>query len=90
MEKNTYKREAINYFWSIKNCTEILNKLKANDFQASTFSTYHFFYALYYVTARSDLNQLVYLIEDTFRREEGLYLTCNEERAFLLPKNIKI
>ena len=35
-------------------------------------------------------NQLVDLIENTFRREEALYLACNEERAFfLLPKNIK-
>ena len=41
MEK-TYKRGGINYFWSIKNSTEILNKLKAKDFQASTISTYDF------------------------------------------------
>ena len=34
-------------------------------------------------------NQLVDLIENTFRREEALYLVCNEERAFLLLKNIK-
>ena len=27
-------------------------------------------------------NQLVGLIENTFRREEVLYLACNEERAF--------
>ena len=34
-------------------------------------------------------NQLVDLIENTFRREEVLYLTCNEERAFLHLKKIK-
>ena len=27
-------------------------------------------------------NQLVDLIENTFRRKEALYLACNEERAF--------
>ena len=37
-----YEREGINYFWSIKNSTEILNKLKAKRFQASTISTYNF------------------------------------------------
>ena len=40
--KKTYEREGINYFWSIKNATEILNKLKTKDFQASTISTYNF------------------------------------------------
>ena len=28
--EKTYEREGINYFWSIKNSTEILNKLKKN------------------------------------------------------------
>ena len=31
--KKTYEREGINYFWSIRNSTEILNKLKAKGFQ---------------------------------------------------------
>ena len=34
-------------------------------------------------------NQLVDLIENTFRREETLYLACNEEHVFSLLKNIK-
>ena len=34
-------------------------------------------------------NQLVDLFENTFRCEEALYLACNEERAFSIPKNIK-
>ena len=88
MKKN-YEREGINYFWSIKNSTEILNKLKTKGFQASTISTYDF--STLYTTLPHNLirNQLVNLIENTFRREEALYLACNEERAFLLPKNIK-
>ena len=54
MEK-TYEREGINYFWYIKNSTNILNKLKAKGFQASTISTYDFSYDfLDYVTARFD------------------------------------
>ena len=40
--EKTYEREGINYFWSIKNSTEILNKLKSKGFQASTISTYDF------------------------------------------------
>ena len=33
--EKTYEREGINYFWSVRNSTEILNKLKTKGFQAS-------------------------------------------------------
>ena len=67
-----YKREGVNCFWSIKNSTEILNKLKAKGFQASTFSTYDF--STLYTTLPHGLirNQLVDLIEYSYRREEVL------------------
>ena len=42
--EKTYEREGINYFWCIKNSTEILNKLKTKGFQASTISTYDFIF----------------------------------------------
>ena len=69
-------------FCTYKNSTEILNKLKTKGFQASTISTYDF--STLYTTLPYNLirNQLVDLIENTFRREEALYLACNEERAF--------
>ena len=78
----TYERKGINYFWSIKNSTEILNKLKTKGFQALTISTYDF--STCYTTLPHNLirNQLVDLIENTFRREEALYLACNEKHAF--------
>ena len=87
--KKTYEWEGINYFWSIKNSTEILNKLKTKDFQASTISTYDF--ATLYTTLPPNLirNQLVDLIETTFRHEEVLYLACNEERAFIASEEHK-
>ena len=42
--EKTYQRERINYMysWYIKNSTEILNKLKAIGFYASTISIYDF------------------------------------------------
>ena len=69
-------------FWSIKNSTEILNKLKTKGFHASTISTYDL--STLYTTSPHNLirNQLVDLIENTFRQEEVLYLACNEEQAF--------
>ena len=80
--EKTYEREGINYFWPIKNSTEILNKLKTKGFQASTISTYDF--STLYTTLPHNLirNQLVDLIENAFRHEETLYLACNEEHAF--------
>ena len=87
--EKTYEREGINYFWSIKNSIEILNKLKTKGFQASTISTYDF--STLYTTLPHNLirNQLVDLIENTFRREEALYLACNEERAFFASEEHK-
>ena len=87
--EKTYEREGINYFWSIKNSTEILNKLKTKGFQASTISTYAF--STLYTRLPHNLirNQLVDLIENTFRREEALYLACNEERAFYASEEHK-
>ena len=65
-----------------KNLTEILNKFKTKGFQASNISTYDF--STLYTTLPHNLirNQLVDLTKNTFRREEVLYLACNEERAF--------
>ena len=84
--EKTYEGGGINYFWSIKNSTEILNKLKKNGFQASTISTYDF--STLYTTLPHNLirNQLVDMIENIFRREGVLYLACNEERAFFASK----
>ena len=37
-----YERSGKNLFWSIKNSGEILDKLKARDFNATSLSTYDF------------------------------------------------
>ena len=83
--KGSYK-----LFLVYKKSTEIFNKLKTKGFQASTISTYDF--STLYTTVPHNLirNQHVDLIENTFRREEVLNLAVNEERAFLLPKNINM
>ena len=87
--EKTYEREGINYFWTIKNSTEILCKLKAKGFQASNISTYDF--CMLYTTLPHNLikNQLIDLIEHTFKREEVLYLACNAERAFFTAEKEK-
>ena len=86
--EKTYERERINYFWSIKNSTEILNKLITIGFQALTISTYDF--PTLYTTLPHNLirNQLVDLVENTYKREV-LYLACNEEHAFFATEEHK-
>ena len=37
-----YERDGINYFWSIKNSNDVLNKFKSKHFLASKLSTYDF------------------------------------------------
>ena len=71
-----------NLFWSIKNSCEVLNKLKARGFRASSLSTYDF--SALYTTLPHNLikDELVDLIERTFHGEGSLYSACNDKNAF--------
>ena len=77
-----YKRDGINYFWSIKNSNDVLNKFKSKNFQASKLSIYDF--STLYTTLPHHLikDKLIDLINRMFIRENTQYLACNEECAF--------
>ena len=77
-----YERDGINYFWSIKNSNDVLNKFKSKNFQASKLSTYDF--STLYTTFPPHLikYKLIDLINRTFIRENTQYLVCNVECAF--------
>ena len=77
-----YERDGINYFWSIKNSNDVLNKFKSKNFQASKLSIYDF--STLYTTLPHHLikDKLIDLINRTFIRENIQYLACNEECAF--------
>ena len=75
------------YFWSIKNSGEILYKLKARDFNASSLSAYDF--STFYTTLSHNLikDKLIDRIERTFQKEGSHYLACNyNKRIFTLEK----
>ena len=61
------------FIWSIKNLSEILNKLKSRGFLASSLSTYDF--STLYTTLPHNLikEKLTELIEQTFNRDVSLY-----------------
>ena len=65
-------------FWSIKNFTEVLDKLPSRGFRASSVSTYDF--STLYTTLSHNLikRKLINLIETTF------HLACDDKTAFSL------
>ena len=78
-----YMRDpVITTFWSIKNSGEILDKLKARDFNATSLPTYDF--STLYTTLPQNLikDKLIGLIEITFQREGSPYLACYDRNAF--------
>ena len=82
--EKVYERSGKNLFWSIKNSGEILDKLKARDFNATSLSTYDF--STLYTTLPHNLikDKLIDLIERTF-----LTLHVMTEMHFLLQINLK-
>ena len=87
--EKVYERYGKNLFRSIKNSDEILDKLKARDFNATSLSTYDF--STLYTTLPHNLikDKLIDLIERTFQREGSPYLACIDRNAFLLQKKPK-
>ena len=87
--KKLYERSGNTLFWSIKNSGDILDKLKARDFNATSLSSYDF--STLYTTLPHTLikDKLIDLIERTFQREGSHYLACNGKMHCLLWKNLK-
>ena len=67
--EKVYERSGKNLFWSIKNSGEVLDKLKARDFNAISLSKHDF--STLYTTLPHNLitDKLIDLIERTFNKE---------------------
>ena len=77
------ERSSKNLRWFIKNSGEVLGKLKARDFNATSLSTYVFFSALYTTLLQNLIKyKLTDLIDKTFKREHSPYIACNDRNAF--------
>ena len=87
--EKVYERSGKNLFWSIKNSGEILDKLKARDFNATSLSTYDF--STLYTTLPHNLikDKLIDLIESTFQREGSPYLAYSDRNAFFTSQKPK-
>ena len=76
-------------FWSIKHSDEVLRRLKDRGFQATNLSTNDF--STLYTTLPHDLinEKFLDLIERTFyKKDDKLYLACNDKKAFSLLQTI--
>ena len=71
--ETVYETSNKNWFWSIKNSGEVLNKLKCRGFRATSLSTYDF--STVYTTLPHNLikEKLLDLIEWTFKRALKTY-----------------
>ena len=85
-----YMRSCKNLFWSIKNSSEILDKLKARDFNATSLSTYDFSTLFIILPHNLIKDKLIDLIKRTFQREVSPYLACNDRNAFFTWKHLEI
>ena len=87
--EKVYERSGKNLFWSIKNSGEILDKLKARDFNVTSLSTYDF--STLYTTFPHNLikDKLIDLIERNFQREGSPYLACYDRNAFFTSEKPK-
>ena len=87
---STVTKNTKNLFWSIKNSGEVLDKLKASDFNTTSLSTYEF--STLYTTLPNNLikDKLIDLIERTFNIQSSPYLECNDRITFFASeKTIK-
>ena len=70
-----YERDGINYFWSIKNSIDVLNKSKYKIFQASKLSKYDFSTLYTKLPHYLIKDKIIDLINRTFMRISNIWLT---------------
>ena len=79
-------RNDVNYFWSIKNSGDVIEKFKSINFQANTISSYDF--SNMYTTLPHDQikDHLSNLIKWCFDREKKQFLCTSESKGFFSDK----
>ena len=80
--KKVQENNNVNIFWSIRNSSEVVNKIANSNYKASHISTYDF--STLYTTLPHKLinDKLISLIELTFAREKCTYIALNTKTAF--------
>ena len=81
-----YEHSGVNYFWSVKNSLEVLDKLHAFGKPFESVDSYDF--STLYTTLPHYLikQKFAYLIKWCFKKADGKYICCNRERSFFLQR----
>ena len=79
-----------NQFRPMKNSGEVLDHLKARDFNVAGLSTYDFFTLYTTLTHILIKDKLIDLIERIFHREGSHYHACNDINTFFTLERPKI
>ena len=84
--KTAFSNSNVNYFWSIKNSSEVIEKLQLRNFQGSQVSSFDF--STLYTSLPHDLikEKVLFLVKWCFNRESKTYLCTSDEAGFFSNK----
>ena len=86
--ETAFSNSNVNYFWSIKNSSEVIEKLRLRNFRGSQVSSFDF--STLYTSLPHDLikAKVLSLVNWCFNRESKSYLCTSLNAGFLATKNM--
>ena len=86
--ETAFSNSNVNYFWSIKNSSEVIEKLRMRNFQGSQVSSFDF--STLYTSLPHDLikAKVLSLVNWCFNRESKSYLCTSLKAGFLATRNM--
>ena len=76
-----YKYSNVNYFWSVKNSIEVLDKINSIDCPVTSVDSYDFS-TLYTIPHKLIKEKCVYLINWSFKKSGSNFICCNDIKGF--------
>ena len=86
--ETTFSNSNVNYFWSIKNSSEVIEKLRLQNCQGSQVSSFDF--STLYISLPHDLikAKVLSLVKWCFNRESKTYLCTSDKAGFSPTRNM--
>ena len=86
--ETAFSNSNVNYFWSIKNSSEVIKKLRLRNFRGSQVSSFDF--STLYTSLPHDLikAKVLSLVNWCFNRESKTYLCTSDKAGFLATRNM--
>ena len=86
--ETAFSNSNVNYLWSIKNSSEVIEKLRLSNFQGSQVSSFDF--STLYTSLPHDLikAKVLYLVNWCFNREWKTYLCTSDKAGFLATRSM--